>query len=562
MHQQVFSPEQVYAKALDDFRSGRFSGATQLLEALIANPVLGPDAMNLLAVICAQTGDLPRSLAFLTQLTNAFPLNPDYRSNLVTTLEKAGNMPAAVEAANNWATALYKNKRWDEAEAVLRRLLKIDPSHPLARCNLAATCQALGRPGESIAVALPLLRQCAGSDSVVAQLIDDAERSLGCTDDSREVADPQISGASRSPAGLGEIQRLLPDLLCNLGNSLASLSRVDLSLRAYRRAMDLAPTALTEWNMALVLLLRGDFDAGWRAYEARWRWDEFDFPARNFPQPRWQGEPLKGRSILVYAEQGFGDTIQFCRLVMQLLSQTRSVTFEVQGELFTLLRHSFKSLPVRVMPRTGDPRRLAEPIAFDVHCGLMSLPHLLNIDMDHAASHVPYIEPTESARQRWRQALIPREIRRVGIVWAGRPEHTKDRERSIADLSVLKPLAELAGIEWHSLQLGNEGAKLKSFAANCIDHRADLTQFDDTAALIECLDAVVTVDTAVAHLAGALGKPVYLLLAQVPEWRWRLDLDSSPWYANVRIFRQCRMADWSSPVAALAKALQSSGDRR
>lgn len=337
----ILTAEQLYALAFEHFTAGRAGEAIPFLEPLVPHPVVGPEALNLLAVICARQGDLSRSATFLTQLVAARPLNPDYRANLVTTLERAGNMGAAIEAANDWAGALYRNKRWPEAEQALRRVLQLAPDHRPARCNLAATCEAMGRPEESIAIGLPLLRHYGMSDALTAELVRDVEASLPQPTRDPVAASAQASRSPQPPVGASELAELLPKALCNLGNSLARMRQLPLSIRAYRHSMALAPVALTEWNLALALLLTGHFDEGWRAYESRWRWDEFEFPERGFAQPRWQGESLKGRSIFVYAEQGFGDTLQFCRFVPRLLEQAAQVTFEVQQQLFPLLQNSF-----------------------------------------------------------------------------------------------------------------------------------------------------------------------------------------------------------------------------
>lgn len=554
----ILSADQLYALAFEHFQAGRLPPAAACLEALVPHPAVGPEALNLLAVICARRGDLGQSAAHLARLVAARPLVPEYRSNLVTTLERAGHLPAAIEAANDWATALYKNKRWPEAAEALRRVLQLAPDHRPARCNLAACCEALGRPEESIAIGLSLLRTYGPHDAATADLVRAVDRAL--PDLPADPTAPAVAAAAaRQPAvGPADLEDLLPKALCNLGNSLARLRLCDLSIRAYRRSQQLVPAPLTEWNLALVLLLAGRFDEGWRAYEARWRADDFEFPQRGFSQPRWQGEPLAGRSILVYAEQGFGDTFQFCRFVPQLLDQTAAVAFEVPRELHALLRNSFRGLPIRVIPRVDDPRRLAEPVSFDVHCGLMSLVRLLGRDMADLAAAQPYLLPGDGARAYWRGRLPPAPRARVGIVWAGRPEHYKDKERSIGDAALLRPLAAVPGIEWHSLQLGPAAVQRSAFCTGCIDHGAELADFDRTAALIEHLDAVVTVDTAVAHVAGGLGKPVYLLLPYACDWRWQLDRDDTPWYPAVRLYRQVRRGDWTAPVAALAAALASS----
>lgn len=553
----VLTAEQLYAAAFAHFNAGQLSQATVFLEPLVSHPLVGPDALNLLAVVSAQQGDLSRSAAYLSRLVRAHPNNPEFRANQVTTLERAGDLPAAIEAANDWASALYTNKRWTEAEDALRRVLKLAPDHRPSRCNLAATCEALGRPTESIAIGLPLLRLYGESDAPTAELVGDIEAALPDSIRDPFVAIQRTFRSSQPPVGTHDLNELLPKALCNIGNSLTRVRQCELAIRAYRRSFALAPAPLTEWNLALALLLAGHFEEGWQAYESRWRWDGFEFPARGFPQPRWQGEPLEGRSILVYAEQGFGDTLHFCRFVPRLVERGARVTFEVQAPLYKLLRSSFAGTAIRLIQRADDPRTLTEPVEFDVHCGLMSLFHLLDLDMATLDVQKPYLVPSREAREFWRSALPAATRPRIGIVWAGRPEHYKDRERSITDPAVLGSLHEIAGLEWHSLQLGPAASMRSAFAGDCIDHTDALTDFDRTAALIECLDAVVTVDTAVAHLAGALGKPVFLMLAFAPDWRWQWDRTDSPWYPSLRLFRQPAPRDWNEPLAAVCRELKA-----
>lgn len=553
MSSRCLTPDELYAEAFAHFQAGRLPPAIAFLEALAPDPRVGAEALNLLAVIVAQQGDLARAAELQRQLVAAHPLQPNYRENLVTTLERMGNLPAAIEAANDWAAALYLNKRWEEAATALRRVLRLAPDHWPARLNLAASCEALGRPEEALGIALSLLQCYAARDPVLVDLIAAVVQTLPELMDALAVAvaPPQPAADARA------FEELLPKALCTVGNALSQQRHDKLAIRAYRHSLALAATPLAEWNLALALLVTGQFAAGWGAYEARWRWDEFDFPDRGFAQPRWQGEPLAGRAVLVYAEQGYGDTLQFCRFVPQLLQQTATVVFEVQVELFALMAHSLRQTGVRVVPRHEDPRQLAEPVAFETHCGLMSLPHLLGIDApEKFASSPAYLEPSPAARTCWQDRLPASARRRIGLVWCGRPTHHKDADRSLHDpAAVLAPLFDMADSEWHSLQIGTGMAALAECVPQAVDHRHALANFDLTAALIERLDEIVAVDTAVAHLAGAMGKPCHLLLPYAADWRWLLQRTDSPWYPGVRLYRQSCRGDWSTPVAVLCHAL-------
>jgi tetratricopeptide (TPR) repeat protein len=552
MTERVLTPHQLYSLALDHYAAGRAERAASLLEALLTNAELGPDAQNLLGVIAAQRGDLESSARHLRALVAARPGNPDYHANLVTTLERLGDTPGAIAAAFEWASALCHSKRWPEAESVLRRVLQKEPGHRPARFNLATACEAQGKPEDSIAISLPLLRVYGPHDAISKNLIVRVEQVL-----SEALLDESLVGTvAHSAPSVAELAEYLPKVLCNLANSLARIGAYDASLMAYRRSQALAPAPLTEWNLALLLLLTGNFQEGWPAYEARWRWPDLSYPERDFAQPYWAGEPLAGKSILITAEQGFGDTLQFCRFVPRLLEQASAVTLEVQAELHALISHSLRETPVRVIPLQANPALLAEPVEFDVYCGLMSLPFCLGIDMARYRAPDHYLRPSAVALERWRPFMPRSHQMRIGIVWAGSAGHYKDGERSIHDPVELQALATLAGIEWHSLQLGSASAMRAQFLPDCLDHAAELDSFEATAGLLGHLDAVVTVDTMVAHLAGAMGLPVYLLLPFTPDWRWQLHRADTPWYPRTKLYRQQQRGVWQAPISDLVSYLQ------
>jgi hypothetical protein len=313
--------------------------------------------------------------------------------------------------------------------------------------------------------------------------------------------------------------------------------------------------AEAHWNEALLHLLTGDFRQGWPKHEWRWKRQSADTALRDLPQPLWDGTaPLQGKTILLYAEQGFGDTIQFCRYVPVVAALGARAILGVQKPLRTLMgslaggAHVFSP---------GEPM-----LACDLRCPLMSLPLAFGTTPETIPAGIPYLQPQADARAHWDaelQSRRPGARLRVGIAWSGNPGHVNDDNRSMA-IETLLSLFD-ADATFVSLQ-----ADVRPGDAALLVRRDDvlglgsaLRDFSDTAALIACLDLVITVDTSVAHLAGALGKPVWVMLPAMPDWRWLLGRETSPWYPTARLFRQSHAGDWADVVLRVRGELQSLG---
>jgi Flp pilus assembly protein TadD len=357
---------------------------------------------------------------------------------------------------------------------------------------------------------------------------------------------------------LNQALALQPDLVEALrGRLLAerSLMRHREALATYERLLALAPDLPSaHWNASQSRLALGDFAQGWKDFEWRWQIEPQIGWRRDFAQPLWLGEPpLGGRTILLHAEQGLGDTIQFCRYATRLGTDTR-VVLEVPGTLKRLM-HSLGG-NIRVVCR-DDPLP-----AFDLHCPLMSLPLATGTCLETIPAAVPYLSADPAATAAWRTKLSALEGLRIGLVWAGNPipmdrnAQAIDRRRSM-NLSRFAPLASVPGLAFISLQVGAAAAETHYPPPGMTLHdwTSGLGDFADTAALIEALDLVISVDTSVAHLAGALAKPVWILNRFDSCWRWLLDRTDSPWYPTARLFRQPEPGDWDSVIQQVVAAL-------
>jgi tetratricopeptide (TPR) repeat protein len=335
----------------------------------------------------------------------------------------------------------------------------------------------------------------------------------------------------------------------NLGFALQDQGRVEEAISSFRESSLRDPNdPKPVFGEGLAHLLRGDFAAGLDKYEARWRIGEI--APRNFSQPRWIGDPLSGRRILLHAEQGLGDSIQLLRYVPMVAERSGTVILEVQNSLIPLAA----TLPgVDLLIAQGQPLP-----AFELHCPLLSLPRAFATRLDSIPATIPYLQARSDRVVAWSERLREKAGLKIGFAWAGNPRHRTDHFRSMP-VAALAPLFSVSGTRWYSLQVGQRSADLgpKPDHPAVIDVANALTDFGETAAAIENLDLVISVDTAVAHLAGALGKAVWLMLPFKPDWRWLLGRDDSPWYPSMRLFRQSRPGQWDDVVIAIRSALEA-----
>ena len=337
----------------------------------------------------------------------------------------------------------------------------------------------------------------------------------------------------------------------DLAAALFVLGRDAEALACLRRSLDLRPDLPEALETDAIWLLRyGRFHEGWRKYEARFRTRANQHLWRPFVQPVWTGEPLQGRTILLHAEQGLGDALQFVRYAPLVAARGGRVIVEVYAEVSPLLMQ----LPagIRVV-HTGSvlPH-------FDVHCSLLSLPLVFDTDLDSIPATVPYLAVPDMRLAKWRAKLGPRRGMRVGIAWSGNPKHRDDARRSIPFALFSTLLSDRPGLEFHVVQSDMRTADRAALQAmpHVRNHAADLYDFGDTGALVSLMDVVISVDTSVVHLTGALGRPAWLLLAHLADWRWLLERDDSPWYPSIRLLRQPERGNWASVLSAVAARLE------
>jgi Flp pilus assembly protein TadD len=425
-----------------------------------------------------------------------------------------------------------------EAVDLIRRAIELKPDVPEAYSNLGLALRELGRFDEAIAA----YRQAIALRPNWAEAHTSLGNALACNG--------QIDGAIAAQNIALSLNPKFARAHSNLGNILQGQGRFAEATAAYERAIAADPTfAEAHRNLATILLAQGDFQRGWDEYEWRWKCKDHA-PPPNFVQPRWDGRPLEGRTLLLYAEQGFGDVLQLIRYLPQLTQLGRKIIFVCPVELHRILRTIAEGCQLLSPDQPLPP--------FDFHCALSSLPRVLGTTLASVPTTVPYLRADADAVRSWRQRLPDHDqFLNVGLAWAGNPAHTNDRNRSIT-LALFSPLKQISGVRFFSLQKGDAAAqaRVSPAAIELVDWTDQINDFADTAALIENLDLIISVDTAVVHLAGAIGKPVWVMLPFVADWRWLLEHEDSPWYPTMRLFRQSHIGDWNNVIAAVTDALR------
>jgi tetratricopeptide (TPR) repeat protein len=571
----------VKAEALSRHRAGDLAGAERLYRSLLAAAPDDAEILHFLGVLLHQRGDHRAAALCMRRALAQRPDRADTHSNLGLALEALGTREMAVEhyrralalnpgfavAHSNLGRTLEALGRTDEARACYEHALALDPQLVEAQNNLANLLQKAGRGDEAMALYERAL--------VARPASADIHRNLGLA----------LQAQGRLDAALlrfEEAARLAPDAAWahfDIANLLRAKSRLDEARSAYERALALDPNhADTHCNLGIALHLQGNLDAarasfdraialdgdhanahlnrgmnsllmgdfgGFADYE--WRFRAHAGIARpDVGVAQWQGETLAGATILLHAEQGFGDAIQFLRYVPPVARRGGRVVLMLPPEL-TRLAAGMRDAAAVV--ETGAP---VPDLAW--HAPLMSLPLVLGAPL---TTEQPYLVASPALVERWRARLAAHRGVRVGLAWTGRPSHPRDGERSLAP-ALLAPLASVPGVAFFALRKGADAPLPAGLGID--DLGPALGDFADTAAVIASLDLVIAVDTAVAHLAGALGKPVWVMLTRVPDWRWMVERADSPWYPTMRLFRQDEARAWPPVIARVTDALRALAD--
>lgn len=498
----------------------------------------------------------------ITNYMEAVKLNPNYAmafSNLGSALQESGNLEEAIEsyeraivlnpdyseAHTNLGTSLLEEGRPEEAIKCHNRAIELNPDCAEAHNNLGTALMKQGRFDNAITSyneALFLKPEYA-----------EAHNNLGTSLMAQNKFDAAIISHKRAI----ELKPDYAEAYNNLGTVLKGVGNPEEAIAYYKQAIELKQDyAQAHLNMAFALLLTKNFKEGLQEYEWRLRLNKHT--TETDQKPMWDGSSLNGKSILVYTEQGIGDSIQFVRYLPKVKEQGGYVIFECQQNLCRLLKDCDGIDEIREM--ASHSKSL---VKFDAQIPLLSIPRISDVTVDSIPQSQSYIKPDPVLVSHWRAKLNNDNNLKVGIVWAGNPKHVDDRNRSCS-LNDFLQLTSISGLTFYSLQKGVASAETNNHpkGIKIVNLDNELNDFADTAAAIDNLDLVIAVDTAVAHLAGAIGKPVWTLLPFVPDWRWMLERSDSPWYPSMRLFRQTQSNDWAGVFNQVKEALIQERDNR
>jgi tetratricopeptide (TPR) repeat protein len=575
--------QQQFESGLSHHRAGRLAEAEAFYQQVLAQNPQHIGALHLLGAIAHQSGRNDIAVDLLRRAIRLNPDIPEVHNELGIALKNKGEIDGAIAAyrkaialrANfvdafiNLGNALKDKGQLDEAISVYRRAIALRPDYAGAYGNLGIALKNKGQLDEAVAayrqaIALrPNYPEAYYNLGIALQHKGEFEEAIAAFRQAIALR-PNFSEAHNNLANAlkerGELDEamaacrqaiaLKPDnaeAYYNLGNALAHRCDFDDAIAAYRRAVQLKPDAAhMHWNLAVLLLRTGQFVEGWDEFEWRLK-DQTRNLSRNFPQPQWNGEDLAGKTLLLYTEGGYGDAFHFIRYVPQLRGRGAKIILECQPTLVRLF---------------GGVAGIDELIArgqtlpaFDFQISLLSLPRLFKMDLTNIPGSVPYLSAGPQERLRWKGRVEQDGRLNVGLVWAGSPRQTPSEELRSRRLDILAPLARTQNVRFYSLQKGRESGDARPPGMELIDFTGELNDFGETAALIENLDLVISVDTSVAHLAGALGKRVWVLIPFLSDFRWLMDRTDSPWYPTMRLFRQKRPGDWDDVVRQVADEL-------
>ena len=542
------SAQDAFQEGVDRFQTGDFNGAEASFRLVLKIDPLSPAALNALGTVLDRQGLRHEAITAYRHCLKLEPVNLIASYNLGNTLRRHGDLQGAescyraccamdrefTPAVQALGSLLLESGRDDEAEELLLTAANASPPNSDACFNLGTLSQSRGKLGE----AEQWYMRALANDKNHLQ----AHNALGmlCLLDNR-IAEA-IFCFEKAVA-------IKPDYWqaqVNLGIAYAWKGELRKAEECHESVLRVHPgNGLAHYNLALALLAQGSFEKGWREFEWRFEKEENPVPKRHTHIPRWRGEDLEGRSILVHAEQGYGDTVQFARYLTFLIEQGASVSLECQDRVISPLMNGL-ALPLRIFVR-GDVLPGA-----DFQVSLMSLPGILGQKAWNRPAPHYYLRPDEESVKEWQRRVAVHSGLKTGLAWAGRKGHANDHNRSIPG-PTWRPLAEMENVAFFNLQAGPEHDTAPP--VKLVDYTSLIENLADTAAIMKNLDLVITVDSAPAHVAGALGIPVWCLIPYNPDWRWMRDRTDSPLYPSMRLFRQESPEGWNEVLRKVQKEL-------
>jgi tetratricopeptide (TPR) repeat protein len=575
------------AECLSALKVGRLDVAKTQAEVLVRIAPEHPQGHFFCGCVCLASGNFQQAIDAYMRTTQLCPAHQEAWNNLGNAYYGMGRIQEAIDAYRtsiglnplqasyyfNLAGALRRAKDFQQARVQLEVALRLDPNYASAYRRLGdVAMDQMDAPVALVAYLKADALRPKQASTLIA--IGNALKALNRRDEAigayRRVIQIDASSVDawnnlgNTYSDLGRYEEAMICLekslslkpnrvitITNIGHVHQNAGRWNLAMEWYDRALSIDPQyAKARFHRSIILLMQGDFERGFADYEARW---QEALSKRTFDQPEWTGESLPGRTLLLHAEQGLGDTLQFVRYapLVRRRSQADQLWLECQKPLVGLLSRSGLFDQVH--------ENLRGPTGFESQVPLLSLPRILGTRLESVPATIPYLQGDGLLREHWARKLDKLDGLRVGIVWQGSTSHPKDRWRSFP-LKELRQLSEIPRVHLISLQKGNGSEQIASAGFPVIDWTREMDEnhgpFLDTAALLSNLDLVVACDTSIIHLAGALGTTAWLALHAGSEWRWLLDRDDSPWYPNLRIFRQVRMGDWSCVFANMAEVLR------
>ena len=582
------TPAAWFEAGLRRLQAGQSAEAEQCVRSALALDPRHADSLHLMGLLCFAARRYDLAIEWFARAIRQNPGAADYFSNLGMALQRTQRLDEAIRSfdralllkpdqAEIWfrmGECLQQRKRSHEAIISFEKALEADPNHAGAAGGSAMLHLEEGRYEQAIASFDRLLQvwpNLAGAYKLKGFCLLQLDRPEEALAESRK-------GLALAPDDVGildnvglVLQRLgrhdealacfdsaiardpaFPNPLFNRARSLLATLRLDEAMAALDAVIAIAPDhAKAHWNKALTQLQLGNFADGWALRERVRTMGGILFD-RKFTQPQWRGEgPIAGRTILLHGDEGLGDTIQYVRYVKQVAQLGARVILQVDDPVLPLVS-GIEGVA------TCLPRGAPELPDFDIHCPLSALPFAFETRLETIPSEVPYLPaPPEALRQVWEQRLGPHDKMRIGLVWSGNPAHGDDRQRSMQ----LRTMCRLLDVDARFFSLQKEPRPDDRLTLrerpDILDFTRHLADFAETAAMLSCLDLVITVDTSVAHLAGALARPTWILLAYAPDYRWLLDRDDSPWYPTVRLFRQTAARDYGEVLDRVHRELKA-----